>query len=188
MKQFLYVILGAAFVYLGTIAEFPIPGTDIPQTGQTVAVLCVGMILGVVLGGASVILYLALGVAGLPVFSDSGYGFEHLSGATGGYLWGFLVAACLMGLWKNFSAGKNFSKSFSKKIVVDFAASLLGHMVILACGWIWLANQIGMMSAYQSGVAPFYFGAMAKSIIAALLVCLARIIIKLSIETSGDNP
>jgi biotin transport system substrate-specific component len=139
-----------------------LPGTTIAQTAQTIAILCTGAILGPKLGSLAVGLYLTSGALGLPVFSEGGSGIDHLIGISGGYLLGFLFAACLLGGCKN--AG------FLERNISSLACFLTGHALILTCGWAWMSTQVGMTNAYLDGVAPFYLGSLGKSLIALLIV------------------
>jgi biotin transport system substrate-specific component len=139
-----------------------LPGTSIPQTAQTIVILCTGAILGPKLGSLAVALYLISGALGLPIFSEGGSGIDHLTGISGGYLLGFLFAACLLGGCKN--AG------FLKRNISSLASFLAGHALILTCGWAWMSIQVGMTNAYLDGVAPFYLGSIGKSLIALLIV------------------
>jgi biotin transport system substrate-specific component len=92
------VVLGAAFVAVAAQIAVPLPGTPVPLTLQPLAVLLVGGLLGPGLGAASLVLYLAMGAAGLPVFTPYGLpGFARLLGPTGGYLLAYPVAAFAVG-------------------------------------------------------------------------------------------
>ncbi|KKO12764.1 hypothetical protein LCGC14_0007810 [marine sediment metagenome] len=162
MQNAVLLVLFSVSIFIGTIFEFPLPGTTIMQTGQTIAVLCAGALLGPLLGAASVGLYLVLGIAGLPVFSEGASGAQVLSGPSGGYLIGFVIAAGAMGLWRN--AG------LMRTPVTAVPGMLLGHVVILVCGWSWMSVLMGPQAAYENGIAPFYLGSLVKSVLAALLV------------------
>src|SRR5438128_12621828 len=88
------VVLGALLVAAAAQVAIPLPGTPVPMTLQPLAVLLVGGLLGRWLGAASLLFYLALGAAGLPVFTPVGLpGFARLIGPTGGYLLAYPVAA-----------------------------------------------------------------------------------------------
>src|SRR3954465_8113509 len=92
----LAVALGALLVAAAAQVSIPLPGTPVPMTLQPMAVLLVGGLLGARLGARSMILYLAMGAAGLPVFTPSAIllpGVGRLFGATGGYLLAYPVAA-----------------------------------------------------------------------------------------------
>src|SRR5437763_1622693 len=91
----LAVVLGAVLVALAAQVAVPLPGTPVPMTLQPMAVLLVGGLLGARLGALSMILYLAMGAAGLPVFTPTVplVGVARLFGPTGGYLLAYPVAA-----------------------------------------------------------------------------------------------
>tara|TARA_R110001592_G_scaffold257669_1_gene521289 strand:+ start:40 stop:579 length:540 start_codon:yes stop_codon:yes gene_type:complete len=169
MQNALLLALFSFSIFLGTVFEFPIPGTTIMQTGQTIAVLCAGALLGPLLGAACVALYILLGVMGLPVFSEGASGFAVLQGASGGYLIGFIFAAALLGAWGNAGLLRN--------PLSTFVGLLLGHAIILVSGWLWMTVLMGSHAAYDNGVAPFYLGSTVKSVLAtALLLIIHRIL------------
>jgi len=94
--QLLWITLFAAATALA--ARIEIPAWPVPFTLQTMVVLLAGAFLGVRNGAASQVLYLAVGLAGLPVFSSGGFGLAKLVGPTGGYLAAFPIAAAVVGL------------------------------------------------------------------------------------------
>src|SRR2546427_2748930 len=93
------VVLGAVLVALAAQVSIPLPGTPVPMTLQPMAVLLVGGLLGPQLGALSLILYLAMGAAGLPVFTPTVplFGIARLLGPTGGDLLAYPVAAWAVG-------------------------------------------------------------------------------------------
>src|SRR5437762_8041538 len=95
----LAVVLGAVLVALAAQVSVPLPGTPVPMTLQPMAVLLVGGLLGAPLGALSMILYLAMGAAELPVFTPTVplLGIARLLGPTGGYLLAYPVAAWAVG-------------------------------------------------------------------------------------------
>src|SRR6266576_1099435 len=99
----LAVVLGAVLVALAAQVAVPLPGTPVPMTLQPMAVLLVGGLLGARLGALSMILYLAMGAAGLPVFTPTVplLGVARLFGPTGGYLLAYPVAAWATGWFAN---------------------------------------------------------------------------------------
>ena len=161
--------LAALFIAFAAWLSFPIPGTNIPQTGQTVAVLTVGALLGPGLGAAAVVLYLLLGALGLPVYSDGGSGWSVLFGSSVGYFGGFVVAAALLGF-----ISKSASRFLALKTVQLLIAMLVGHGVILLCGFVGLAAEAGVATAWEQGVAPFIYGGVIKSIISVLLILMVE--------------
>ena len=99
IRRAVAVLLGALVVAVAAQVAIPLPGTPVPMTLQPLAVLLVGGLLGGPLGALSMILYLAMGAAGLPVFTPTVplVGFARLLGPTGGYLLAYPVAAWAVG-------------------------------------------------------------------------------------------
>ncbi|MEO0345855.1 MAG: biotin transporter BioY [Pseudomonadota bacterium] len=151
-------------------ARFPIalPGTDIPQTAQTLMVLLAGGIGGLTVGTLAVGIYVCAGALGLPVFADGASGLDVLLGPSGGYLIGFWFAAGLTG----YAADRGMLHRW----VPAALTMILAHVAILAVGSILLAARVGFVAAWFNGVAPFVLGGVVKSLIAALcVVIMARI-------------
>ena len=94
------ILIGSLSIGLLAQASIPIPFSPVPITGQTIGVVLVGSLLGSKLGALSIILYLMEGSLGLPVFANMSAGAHILIGPTGGYLWGFIIAAFIMGYFK----------------------------------------------------------------------------------------
>lgn len=92
---------GAAFVAVAAQVAVPLPFTPVPLSGQTFAVVLVGSSLGGTRGLASLLVYIAVGVAGAPIYADGTAGWAVLSGPTGGYIIGFALAATVAGLLAN---------------------------------------------------------------------------------------
>ena len=168
MQSLLSIPLFTFLIYLGTVFEFPIPGTTIMQTGQTIAVLCAGALLGARQGMSVVLLYIGLGAAGLPVFSEGASGLAVLGGASGGYLVGFILGAGCLGWCRSHASGGSFATSLPRWLL----GMLLGHAIILMCGWLWMSHLYGVAEAYANGIAPFYLGSVVKSALAATLVAV----------------
>jgi biotin transport system substrate-specific component len=165
-RNIVLALAGTLLLWLS--AKVHIPFWPVPLTMQTFVVLVLGMAYGWKLGGATMLLYLAEGAAGLPVFSgtpERGIGLAYMAGPTGGYLAGFVAGAALCG-WL---AGKGWDRSAWRTAV----AMSLGHLVILALGWAWLATLIGPAQAYAAGVAPFYVATVAKTALAVVALPLA---------------
>ena len=146
--------------------EIKLPFTPVPITGQTLGVLLVGASLGAGLGGVSMALYLAQGAIGLPFFSggDSGAEFLRLSAATGGYLWGFVLSAVVVG-WL---AERGWDRSIRSSI----GAMFLGEVVLYLVGipWLMRAIDVPLGDALALGLAPFVVGDTLKLLLAAGLL------------------
>jgi biotin transport system substrate-specific component len=142
----------------------PVPGSGVPQSAQTLAVVLAGAWLGARDGGLALITYLAAGAAGLPVFADGADGPSHLYGPTAGYLFGFVIGA-----W---AIGRAADRGALARPLVGFAVFLAAHTLILILGGAWLSRSIGLAAAVREGVAPFLIGAVTKSALAAGIVAL----------------
>ncbi|CAN5439313.1 MAG: biotin transporter BioY [Actinomycetota bacterium] len=157
------IVLGSLIVAGLAQVSLRLPFTPVPVTGQTLAVLVVGASLGPVRGGISLLLYLAEGAAGLPVFAEGGAGPAPLlfPSVTGGYLWGFVVAA--------FVVGSLAERRWDRRLSSAIGAMLLGEVVIFLCGVAWLSAALGVpgSEALELGLYPFVLGELVKLLVAA---------------------
>jgi biotin transport system substrate-specific component len=163
----------AALMMFGTVAlwlsaKIQVPLWPVPVTMQTFVVLTLGIAYGWRLAGATMLLYLAEGAVGLPVFAgtwEEGGGIHHLAGPTAGYLIGFVVAASV--------AGRLAERGWDRSPVTAAAAMILGNLVIYGLGLAWLGAQIGYGPAIQHGLLPFLVGDALKVALGAALLPLA---------------
>lgn len=160
-------VLIVGFALLTALAAqivIPLPWTPVPITGQTFAVLLAGASLGWARGGASQLLYVALGAVGLPFYAGGEGGWTAATGATGGYLIGFVVAAAIVGLL----AERRQDRSF----VTSLPAMLTGTAIIYVFGVSWLAHSVvvSWVKAVELGMAPFLVGDLVKLLAAGLLL------------------
>ena len=146
--------------------SIPLPFTPVPFTFQPMVVLLGGAALGARLGMTSQILYLALGIAGLPVFAASATlppGAARLLGPTGGYLMSYPFAACL--------AGYLAERGFDRRYVTAVIAMAAGLGVVFACGVLWLGFVVqptrGIAGALAAGFLPFVVPDLLKLLVAA---------------------
>ena len=138
----------------------PLPGTPIPMTLQTAVVLFSGVALGARLGAASQMLYLLLGLVGLPVFAGSDAGWQYIFGATGGYLLAFPLVTLLVGRLTRNSLG----------ITATIGAMACGTLLIFTLGVGWLFVLEGQATtAFAHGLTPFWAGAVVKAGLATSL-------------------
>jgi biotin transport system substrate-specific component len=157
-----FALLTAAAAHL----RFYLPFTPVPITMQVLVVLLSGAVLGRGWGAASQGLYLGAGLAGAPVFAGAAAGLGILSGATAGFLFGFVLAppvvAALLG-----------RKPDMLRVCAAMAA---GVGVIYTCGWAWLAFglHMGPATAFFAGVHPFILLDTAKAALAAALFLPVR--------------
>jgi biotin transport system substrate-specific component len=157
------VLGGSLLIALLAQVSIRLPFTPVPVTGQTLGVLLVGTAYGWVRGGLTVAAYLAEIAAGLPFAAEGEAGATHLTLATpsGGYLWGFLVAATLCGWLAN--------RGWDRTVGSSLGVMLLGNIVIFAFGLPWLAASLGVSAseALRLGLYPFVVGDVLKLLIAA---------------------
>jgi biotin transport system substrate-specific component len=154
-------------------AKVQIPFWPVPMTMQTFVVLVLGMAYGWKLGVATMLLYLAEGAMGLPVFAgtpERGIGIAYMTGPTGGFLAGFVAGAALCG-WL---AERGWDRSWWRTAIAMSA----GHLLILLLGFLWLASLVGAAKAYAAGVAPFYVATVAKTALAVVALPLAWKLLK----------
>ena len=154
----------AAFTALAAQVSFRIPPIEVPFTGQTMAVLLTGGVLGSRRGAASMILYVLAGAVGLPVYTEQSSGFDTFVGATGGYLIGFIVAAFVIGKFAELRWDRTVPKS-----VVGF---VLGSAIIYLFGVVGLMINLEMdlAGAIANGLLPFLAWDAIKAAAAALLI------------------
>jgi len=159
VRKIALVVAGSLALALS--AKVQVPFYPVPMTMQTLVVLVIGATFGLRLGLATIGLYLLEGLVGLPVFA-SGAGPAYMAGPTGGYLAGFAAAVALMG----FGASRGYDRSLAGA----FGLMAVGHVVILALGWAWLATLIGPEKAWIAGVLPFAWATVFKTLLAAGLI------------------
>ena len=169
------VVLGAVLVALAAQVSIPLPGTPVPMTLQPMAVLLVGGLLGARLGALSMIAYLAMGAAGLPVFTPTVplLGFARLLGPTGGYLLAYPVAAWVTG-WLNQPDGvQAVGAQHAAPLRVGMGV-LAGLVLIHLGGLAQLAILTGSIAgAAQLATWPFLLGDLLK--IAVLVPVLTQL-------------
>lgn len=146
---------------LGAFVRIPLPFTPVPITLQTFFVSLSGAALGGVLGPASQMCYVLLGISGLPIFSKGGSGLLYLFGPTGGYILGFILSSLFIAQYIKYSR--------------DFFTTLfifcLGDLILLSCGVIWLKVILGYSfpKTLLIGFLPFIPGDLIKASAAALV-------------------
>jgi len=164
------IILGAVLVAAAAQVAVPLPGTPVPMTLQPLAVLLVGGLLGARLGAASMVLYLALGIAGLPVFTPTVplFGIARLLGPTGGYLLAYPVASFAVGAL--LTPGRRpgvTTPSWARVAMGVLAGLVLIHLGGLAQLLILTGDLSG---AARLGTLPFLLGDLAKVAVAVAVL------------------
>jgi len=179
MKNALWILLGTLVIYLGALVAFDLNlnETKIPITGQSLAVLVVGFLLGRENGFLAVFVYLLLGIIGLPVFAKGASGPEVFTKGSGGFLYGFLFASYLIGVISESEKSKNFG--------ICLGAMAMGTAVILFFGIGHLTYLYGFEKALEYGLYPFWKGAVVKIIIGGIIVYGISRLVKLPVGNTA---
>lgn len=161
LRDIILAFAGSMLLVLS--AKIQIPFWPVPMTMQTYAVLVIAMIFGPRLGVATILLYLAEGAAGLPVFAgtpEKGVGLAYMMGPTGGYLLGFVAASALVGILT--------TRGWDRSFLTTLLAVTLGTLTIFSFGFGWLVTLIGPEKAWVLGIQPFILGAVLKIALATI--------------------
>jgi biotin transport system substrate-specific component len=162
LRHLALILAGTLLISVAAQVRFYLPGDPVPFTGQTFAVLLAGGALGFRRGIASTALYLLIGLAGVPVFADSKHGWEIVSGATGGYIVGFILAAAIV--------GRLAELGWDRNLLGSVGAMTFGDLAIFAVGVPWLAATTGqpLSWAVENGLVPFLGAEVVKLALAAI--------------------
>ncbi len=162
LRAVLLAVAGTVLLWIS--AKIKVDLGTVPVTMQTFVILGLGAAYGWRLGVATLLLYLAQGAAGLPVFAgtpEKGIGLAYMMGPTGGYLAGFVLAVALIGYLAE--------RGLDRKPLTMFLAMLVATAVIYVPGLAWLSALIGSESAIQFGLLPFIWGDLIKAALAAAM-------------------
>jgi len=178
MRNIVLTALFTALIIAGSYMALPVG--PVPIVLATLFILLAGMLLGPGQGAAAVGVYLLLGAVGLPVFSGGKGGFAVLTGPTGGYLAGYLLAAWAAGIIVRPNKG-----SEGKLLLRLILAALAATVLIYLPGVFWLKYKLAMEwpKALGAGLTPFLPGDALKGIAA---VILARIFIPRYYGNGGE--
>jgi biotin transport system substrate-specific component len=160
--QIVLAVLGTLLLTLSAKTKVVLGPVDMSL--QTLAIMLIAVAYGRRLAVATLLLYLAEGAAGLPVFQstpEKGIGLAYMLGSTGGYLAGFVAMAAIAG-W---AADRGWDRSPFKL----FGALLVAEVVMMAMGFAWLAGLIGVEKSWQFGVVPFIVPDLIKVALAAAI-------------------
>ncbi|MCI5074542.1 biotin transporter BioY [Oricola sp.] len=167
LQSVLLAVAGTALLWAS--AKVQIPFFPVPMTMQTFVVLFLGFALGSRLGAATVLLYLAEGALGLPVFAgtpEKGLGLAYMAGPTGGFLAGFVVAAYVTGWFAE--------RGFDRHLLTAGIAALAGLASVYALGLTWLGTLIGWdKPVLEFGLYPFLPAEALKFALLAAILPLA---------------
>lgn len=159
------VFAGSLLIALSAQIYIMLPFTPVPITAQTLSVLFAGSLLGSKRAVLSVLLYIAYGAVGFPVFSENSAGLVKLFGATGGYIFGFILAA--------YAVGKFTENGWDRFLGKSLTAMLLGQLLVFVPGLLWLGQFVGYANVLEQGFYPFVIGGIVKTLLAGSSSVLA---------------
>lgn len=164
VSQILLVVGYAAIIGLTAQIVIVLPFTPVPITGQTFGVLVGAMVLGSRRAVAGSLLYLGLGLLGIPWFAGSSGGLKVVSTPTFGYLLGFVLAS--------FVVGTLAEKGLDRKLLGTLGVMVVGNLLIyiLGAGWLAFVSGLGVKDALILGVLPFLIGDGLKALLADVLL------------------
>ncbi|SEN57836.1 biotin transport system substrate-specific component [Mesobacillus persicus] len=160
LKLRMMIVTALFAAIIGILAQLTIPLPLVPITGQTLAIGLAATILGAKFGTLSVLLYILIGAAGIPVFAEMSAGLSVLVGPTGGFLVGFIPTAFFIG-WML----EKTSFTFKNAMI----ANTIGMLITLSFGTSWLkvAAELSWSAAFMSGFAPFIIVGLIKAALAS---------------------
>jgi len=166
LRKMVFASLFAALTAAGAYIQVPIPFSPVPATLQVFFVLLAGSMLKSKWGSMSMVVYTLLGIAGLPVFAGGSSGIGVLLGPTGGYIFGFILAAFLMG-----KLAERAERAGKSGLAVNALNMIMGIMVIYTLGvsQLMLVAEVGAGTAITLGVIPFIPGEIVKTAVAAYI-------------------
>ena len=187
MRIAILALAGSLFTALCARISLPVPFSPVPITGQTLAVLISGAVLGARAGGLAQLCYLGEGALGLPVFAGGAGGPAVLAGATAGYLWAFPLAA--------FVAGALIDHQRGRYGVAPILLALLcadGLVFAVGLGWLELSLQLGLARAADLGLWIYVPGDLVKILLVAITLPSGRRLLDragwgIAAGTSGDD-
>jgi len=159
-REIAIILLGSWLIALS--AQISIPLQPVPITGQTFGILLVSALLGRKRAVWTVLAYLVQGAAGLPFFAGATGGVAKLLGPTGGYLFGFVFAAYVVG-WLS-------EKGWDRRFFSTIGSMVIGNLIIYVSGVTWLSYLIGLSAGLNAGLYPFIYGDILKILLAAFIL------------------
>lgn len=167
LRVMIITALFAAIIGILAQVSIPLPFTQVPITGQTLAIGLAATILGSRIGTLATWLYLLIGAVGIPVFAQFSGGLGTIVGPTGGFLVGFIPTVYFIGL---------YLEKTNYTIMNAFIANIIGMFITLIFGTAWLkiVAELTWTAAFISGFAPFIFVGLIKAFLASWLGIVIR--------------
>jgi biotin transport system substrate-specific component len=163
-QDIVIVALFSTLTAIGSFIHVLLPFNPVPITLQTLFTYMAGALLGSYLGALSQLIFILVGVSGLPVFAGGNAGLSVLIGPTGGYLVGFIVGAFTIGMMTEVKNNNGF--------LWLLMCMMVGTTIIYTFGVVQLMNwmKIDLETAVFMGVLPFIAGGLLKMLVATLTI------------------
>lgn len=158
------ILLGTAFIFF--TAQIQIPIQPVPITLQTVSILIISLTYERSQALASILLYITLGVIGIPVFAGFASGIANIAGPRGGYLAGFVVCGWII---------STLRLKYGDNNIKIFLYSILGLSGLYFCGVIWLSKFTGLDQAINLGFKPYIITGIIKSVLTVTLLQTVKV-------------
>jgi biotin transport system substrate-specific component len=167
LRRMVFISFFTALIIIGGYISFPIPLSPVPIVLADFFVMLAGLFLGASSGATSVGLFLFLGVLGLPVFAAGEAGLAVFLGPKGGFLWGYLACALIVGL---------ISTKGKPAWIKDLFALITGNIFLYGIGvpWLKMILRISWDKAFLLGLFPFMIGMVIKIMAAIVLIHALR--------------
>lgn len=168
VEKLRFIVLSSLMAGLMAVGAYlHVPIGPVPIVLTNLFVLLAGLLLGSRWGAVSAAIYLLIGAIGMPVFAGGKGGFAHLLGPTGGYLFGFVLCAWIVGL---------ISERFRHSLLGGIIAVVIGSLLIYGLGVPWLktVTKMSWNKALAAGMVPFLIGDAMKAVVAILLARAVR--------------
>ncbi len=147
-----------------------LPVSPVPISLATFAVYIFSVILGTKKSLVGLVVYMLIGIVGLPVFSKGGSGIGVILGPTGGYLVGYFF--CALGSSLGYEIGERISKDRVARVIILAIGMVMGTVICYIFGTVWLSylNKLTFEAAFAAGVIPFIPGCIIKIILSVIVV------------------
>jgi len=169
-KCTVYIAMCVALLSVSSNILIPLPFNPVPINLASMTVLLIGCLLGPVLGSICIIVYIFMGMVGIPVYSGMGAGLGHLMGPTGGFLFGYIPAAFISG-WTNYLKFDQ-NKTKSTTVAILLLSNILATCILYTVGALFFmkVTNTSLSTSISTTVIPFILGDSIKIILASILV------------------
>lgn len=162
VRSMVFMAIFTALICIAGPVAVPLPGGLVPISLGTFAIYLTGALLGGKRGTMSVVVYIMLGVVGLPVFTGFMGGFAKVLGPTGGYIIGYIPLVLITGLFADMPSKKHWTMP---------VGMVLGTAVLYAFGtaWFMIMSGSGLVPALVNCVVPFLIGDAIKIVLTVVI-------------------